>query len=220
MMLKPIVALAILSIALVWGISLLGAGIDKYYATPASVATVTPTRMPTPTATPTATSTSTPSTPYIEASSVIVEPLPTIRGGNLAALPLPLGTRVVYGGCASDGTCYPYNFYWAPTHEVVLVGTNTNNQEAHELCHAHQHWTINGGSPLPPSDYDLESWYGTSEGQSFMAAVEGLSFPWTLSAANGLEDFAWTCANWYKNPQRLLDVGGQARYEWAKKNLP
>ncbi len=210
-MLKPIIALAVLSIVLVWGISLLGVGIDKYYATPASVATVTPTRMPTITPTP---------TPYIEASSVIVEPLPTIRGGNLAALPLPSGTRVVYGGCVSDGNCYPYNFYWAPTHEVVLVGTNTNNQETHEKCHAHQHWTINGGSPLPPSDYDLESWYGTSEGQSFMAAVEGLAFPWTLSAENGLEDFAWTCSFWYRDSQRLLDVGGQARYEWAKENLP
>ena len=50
--------------------------------------------------------------------------------------------------------------------------------------------------------------------------MAGLAFPWTLSAVNGLEDFAWTCTNWYRNPQRLLDVGGQARYDWAKGNLP
>ena len=150
---------------------------------------------------------------------------PTIAapvGGSLPSLPLPSNTRTVTGGCASDGTCYGFNFYWAPTHEVVLAdyGENNSNQEVHEQCHAHQHWTINRGLPLSPADYDLESWYGTSEGQSFMAAVAGLSFPWTLSAENGLEDFAWTCANWYRDPARLLQVGGLVRYEWAKENLP
>ena len=146
----------------------------------------------------------------------------SVVGGNFAALGLPSNTRTVTGGCASDGTCYPYNFYWAPTHEVVLAdyGENNDNQETHEYCHAHQHWTINGGAALVPSDYDLGSWYGTAEARSFTAAVAGLAFPWQLSAASGLEDFAWTCTNWYGNPQRLLDVGGAERYEWAKRNLP
>lgn len=62
--------------------------------------------------------------------------------------------------------------------------------------------------------------HGTSEGQSFTAAVDGLPFPWTHSAINGLEDFAWTCAFWYLDPERLVTVGGQARYDWVRRNLP
>lgn len=90
----------------------------------------------------------------------------------------------------------------------------------HEYCHAHQHWAINGGAALPPSDYDLESWYATAEGQSFVAATAGLPFPWTHSAINSLEDFAWTCAYWYLDSDQLVTVGGQERYEWARRNLP
>lgn len=101
----------------------------------------------------------------------------------------------------------------------MVDGCNEANR-VHELCHAHQHWTISGGAALPPSDYDLESWYGTGEGQSFVAAVAGLSFPWGRSASSGLEDFAWTCAYWYLDPARLQQTGGQARYIWAKENLP
>ncbi|KKM21441.1 hypothetical protein LCGC14_1635410 [marine sediment metagenome] len=190
--------------------------------------TITATAMPSPTDTPMPTNVPSPTetpkphvhtpVPITETSSVT---LPVVGGSNFASLQLPPGTTVVVGA-ASDGTAYPYNFYWAPTHEVVLVNEQQRgtNQEVHELCHAHQHWSINGGTPLPPSDYDLESWYGTSEGQSFTAAVRGLSFPWQLSAVNGLEDFAWTCSFWYRDSQRLLDVGGDARYEWAKGNLP
>jgi hypothetical protein len=89
----------------------------------------------------------------------------------------------------------------------------------HELCHAHQHWAINGGGPLDPSDYDLESWYGTSEGQSYAAAVAGLPWPWSHSAINVLEDFAWTCAYWYLDPAYLLNVS-PPRYDWALANLP
>ena len=89
----------------------------------------------------------------------------------------------------------------------------------HELCHAHQHWSINGGAPLAPSDYDLESWYATSEGAGFQAAVAGLSWPWTHSAVNVLEDFAWTCADWYLDPAHLLSISPE-RYAWADANLP
>jgi len=89
----------------------------------------------------------------------------------------------------------------------------------HERCHAHQHWSINGGSPLAPSDYDLDSWYGTAEGVGYAQAVAGLSWPWTNSAQNTLEDFAWTCAYWYYDSSYLLSVSPD-RYAWASENLP
>ncbi len=134
-------------------------------------------------------------------------------------MPLPEGTKVVWGGCSSDGRCYAYNFYWAPTHEVVMQNGEPSYKVRHELCHAHQHWSINGGAALPPSDYDLEAWYSTPEGTSFVGAVAGLPWPWSHSAVNGLEDFAWTCAYWYVDPTHLADVSPE-RYTWAARNLP
>jgi len=144
------------------------------------------------------------------------EPTP-IPGGTY--LPVPDGTTVVWGGCSSDGECHDYNFYWAPTHEVVMQNGEGEHKVQHEQCHAHQHWSINGGAPLAPSDYDLESWYSTAEGQSFAAAVAGLPWVWSHSAVNGLEDFAWTCAYWYYDPAYLLEASLE-RYDWAAANLP
>lgn len=140
-----------------------------------------------------------------------------VRGGT--SLPVPNTTGVVWGGCASDGRCYSYNFYWAPTHEAVMQAGEPSYKVQHELCHAHQHWTINRGEPLSPSDYDLESWYSTAEGQSYAAAVAGLAWPWSHSAVNGLEDFAWTCAYWYVDPV-YLSSSSPERYTWAAANLP
>jgi len=140
-----------------------------------------------------------------------------VTGGT--SLPMPAGTKVVWGGCASDGRCYPYNFYWAPAHEAVMQAGEPSHKVQHELCHAHQHWAINEGGPLSPSDYDLESWYATAEGGSFTASVAGLPWPWSHSAVNGLEDFAWTCAYWYLEPAHLLAVSPE-RYAWAAANLP
>jgi hypothetical protein len=135
------------------------------------------------------------------------------------ALPLAEGTTVVWGGCASDGRCYPYNFYWAPTREVVMQPGEPEYKVQHELCHAHQHWMINRGGPLPPSDYDLESWYATPEGTSFASAVASLAWPWSHSAVSSLEDFAWTCAYWYFDPAYLLTASPE-RFDWAARNLP
>jgi len=142
-----------------------------------------------------------------------------VAGGSLAALPVPDGTTVIWGGCASDGTCYPYNFWWAPTREAVLQNGEGQIKVQHEICHGHQHWSINGGAPLSPSDYDIESWYSTPEGISFSAAAAGQPWPWTHSAINGLEDFAWTCAYWYNDP-RYLNATSPVRYQWAQQNLP
>ncbi len=198
-------------------------GVNESIIVPTAAATVTPTATATitPTATPTraATATLMPPTATLAPPTTIQEPQPR-TGGMVTALPLPANTSISRTGCASDGACYWFNFYWAPTREIVLQPGEGPDRVQHEYCHAHQHWSINGGAPLPPSDYDLESWYATSEGQSFMAATAGLSFPWTNSAINGLEDFAWTCTYWYLDPDRLVTVGGQARYEWMKENLP
>ena len=143
-------------------------------------------------------------------------PVAPVRGGTQLAL--PANTTVIRGGCSSDGECHWYNFYWAPTHEAVVQPGEGQAKVQHELCHAHQHWSISGGAPLAPADYDLESWYGTAEGGSFTAAVAGLAWPWTHSAANGLEDFAWTCAYWYLDPAYLLSLSPD-RYRWAELNL-
>lgn len=203
-------------------------------ATEASSAVTTPAATPpvaTPTLLPVATPVPSPE-PTIEAArpdvlisevltdskppQAVAEPI-EISGGTQRMV--PAGTGVVWGGCASDGTCYPYNFYWAPTNEVVMQNGEGANKVEHEMCHAHQHWSINGGGPLPPSDYDLESWYATAEGGSFTAAVAGLPWPWTHSAVNGLEDFAWTCGYWYLDAAYLLQVSPQ-RYAWAAAYLP
>jgi hypothetical protein len=142
---------------------------------------------------------------------------PPVQGGTY--LPLPNGVSVAWGGCASDGTCHWYNFYWAPTLQIVMQAGEGQHKVQHEYCHAHQHWSINGGAPLSPSNYDLQSWYATSEGQSFAAATSGEPWPWTHSAVNGLEDFAWTCAYWYVDPGHLFEVS-PARYRWAQQSLP
>ena len=181
-------------------------------ATATAMATATPTDTPEPTATPT----SSPLVSEVLPTAQPPDPLPpaaTVRGGT--QLPVPDGT----GSCASDGECHWYNFYWAPTHEAVLQQGEGQNKVQHELCHAHQHWSISGGAPLRPSDYDLESWYSTAEGASFTAMAAGLSWPWSHSAVSGLEDFAWTCAYWYLDPARLLGTSPE-RYQWAADNLP
>ncbi len=152
----------------------------------------------------------------VQPPQAVAEPV-EILGGTQRMV--PAGTGVVWGGCASDGTCYPFNFYWAPTNEVVMQNGEGEHKVQHELCHAHQHWSINGGEPLPPSDYDLESWYATEESGSFTAAVAGLPWPWTHSAESGLEDFAWTCGYWYSDAAYLLQVSPQ-RYAWAAAYLP
>lgn len=64
-----------------------------------------------------------------------------------------------------------------PDRQVDLVYVSTDERNVytgsggeppikvqHELCHAHQHWTINGGAPFMPSDYNLESCRGTIDG--------------------------------------------------------
>lgn len=201
-------------------------------ATPTAVASVQPastsqapsTSTPTSTGTPVATPTptATPESTVSEVAPAIqpppASPRPTPARG-WRDLPVPQGTKLIRGGCASDGECYSFNFYWAPTRDVVVQHGEGKPKIMHELCHAHQHWSINRGADLAPADYDLESWYSTAEGRSFTAAVAGLSWPWSHSAINGLEDFAWTCTYWYIDEDYLQEMS-PARYQWAQANLP
>lgn len=143
-------------------------------------------------------------------------PTPVARG-NLSALPLPDDLAVNTSGCARDGSCYAYNFYWSPTHEVVLQGDEPDIRLVHETCHAHQHWSINGGAPTRE---DLSAWYGTAEAASFGAIATGWPYPYAFTLAqNRLEDFAEACALWYVDPARLLDIS-PARYTWMAASLP
>lgn len=201
------------------------AGTPEITRTATPVATITPTPTasltPTPTARPRPTPTPKPKR-VSEAARAVVPPRAVpqrtpVPGGT--KLPVPQDTRVVWGGCASDGKCLRYNFYWAPTREAVLQHGEPPHKVQHELCHAHQHWTINRGAPLAPSDYDLESWYATWQGWSFVATVAKLPWPWSHSSVNGIEDFAWTCAFWYVDPAHLLKVSPE-RYRWAERHLP
>ena len=192
-------------------------------STPAPTTTprATATRPPAPS--PTATSTPRPAQLVSEVAPAVRPPTSAVSTlparGDVTQLSLPPGTRVVWGGCASDRTCYRYNFYWAPTREAVLQQNEPAIKVQHELCHAHQHWSINGGAALAPEEYDLKRWYETPEGRSFVEATRGLPWPWTQSAVNGIEDFAWTCAYWYVDPDYLRRVSPE-RYRWAQEHLP
>jgi hypothetical protein len=191
-------------------------------ATASATATATSTATSTPTATPPPTSTPSPIPPPTLTAAPRSEVRPAIRrpaAPSSAAPTVPQGTTIVWGGCASDGECHWYNFYWGPTRQAVLQYGEGHIKVQHELCHAHQHLSINGGRPLEPSDYDLESWYDTPEGHSFTNAVAGLPWPWTHSDVNGLEDFAWTCAYWYTDSIYLKTVS-PTRHDWAAANLP
>ncbi len=186
--------------------------------TPAAQPTATPTQEPTPSPAPEPVASPALKPPVSEVLSAS-EPPQSAPVRSAAVLPVPEGTSVVWGGCASDGECHSYNFYWAPTYEAVMQNGEGQIKVQHELCHAHQHWSISAGAPLPPADYDLESWYTTAEGGSFVSAIAGLPWPWSHSAVNVLEDFAWTCAHWYLDPAYLLQTSPE-RYDWAARNLP
>lgn len=187
--------------------------------------------MPTITSTPTAAAIAIPTvTPTVTAAAMPLPPTVTLEpptptreprpgaGGNVTALPLPTNTGISWTGCASDGECHPFNFYWAPTREVVMQPGEPYYKEVHERCHAHQAWAI--GRDLVPSEYDLHPWYSTQEGQQFMTEI-GIPNPWPFShsAINGLESFAWVCGFYYADPQQLHDLC-LVCYNWARRNLP
>jgi hypothetical protein len=157
---------------------------------------------------------------HVEASLIqepAQAPAAAPRAGNLDALPVPPGTSVNSSGCASDGFCTWYNFYWSPTHEVVMQGEEPWVRVVHERCHAHQHWSINGGDPTRE---DLSAWYGTEEAASFGAAATGWPYPYAFTTANNLlEDFAEACALWYTDPVALQDIS-PSRLDWMAANLP
>jgi len=146
----------------------------------------------------------------------VLPPTP-VPGGNLSALALPDDTTVNTSGCARDGFCRWFNFYWSPTHEIVLQGDEPVIRRVHETCHAHQHWSINGGAPTRE---DLSAWYATAEAASFSAIATDWPYPYAFTTAqNRLEDFAEACALWYVDPARLLTLS-PARYTWMAATLP
>lgn len=142
---------------------------------------------------------------------------------SCTGLPENTHIHVSGNGQTSAGDC-PYgctrvaNYYWAPLHEIVLAPNQGQLTIVHEYCHAHQHWSINGGAYLAPSGIDLHDWYNTNEGIGFGWITYGLPWPWHNSAVNPIEDFAWTCSYRYTNPLYLYYIS-PARYNWAIANL-
>ena len=137
--------------------------------------------------------------------------------------PLPgvpeLTTVSTIPGCTEYATpqvCKPYNFYWAPSREIVMV-VDELDRRVHELCHAHQHWTILMETGREPIDVTLSEWVYTEEGRSFLKirSVGWGSWPWgTISTRQDvIEDFAETCTWGLLDPVYLESVDSY-RFNW------
>lgn len=178
---------------------------------PVPTATATVTSTPTPTVTPSPSPTATPLPPT---PRPVVTDTPVPRSGPR------IGSQagsVVWEGCASDGTCYPYNFYWVPTGEIVMQGEQPPLEVAHEWGHRQQHLDLNGGAP---TSIDLAAWYTTSAALSYQAVAQGWPYPkGTLLGPSLLEDWAWAYAYHEVDPGWLAAVS-PARYRWMEENLP
>lgn len=174
--------------------------------------------MPSPTqevseVTPTATVVEPTETPKPTATMVATA---TEEPAKRGSLPVPANTKVNTSGCASDGECHWYNFYWAPTHEIVTQGQQPEIRVMHERCHAHQHWVINGGEP---TENNLSTWYSTAEAISYKAIAGGWPYSYEFTTKhNLLEDFAEACALYYLD-EGLLQSISDSRYEWMRENL-
>jgi len=147
--------------------------------------------------------------------------LPLVAAAFLFAgcLALPDGLNVYTSpdGALPDGT-YPYgaplatgrNYYWAPTRTVVLAPNQGVLTRAHELFHAHQHRVILDDLGREPSNINLEEWYLTQEGRSFIvvANAEGGEFAVWQRTTNPtyLEDAANTGAYYLIDPGRLKEI--------------
>ena len=139
-----------------------------------------------------------------------------------AALAVPEGLTVRYDGCSPTYGCsIGTNYYDAGGNVIVFQphdGWSVEPFWTHERCHAHQAAVV--GRTLQPSEYDLHPWYVTSEGASYMAVV-GVPEPWPFShsAINGIESFAWTCSYYMVQPEKLASVCPVC-YSWAREELP
>ncbi len=147
-----------------------------------------------------------------------------ITGGNLAALSVPSNLAVRHDGCSpTRGCAVRTNYYDAGSRTIVLQPGEGYAKEVHERLHAHQHMSINGGESVALSDYDLGSWYESSEGQSFMAEVGVPNILWSSDNCpadqNGIEAFACVGQLWYNDPTTLNNIC-EPCYRWAGKNLP
>lgn len=124
-----------------------------------------------------------------------------IAGVGCMSVPKGLHLHATYSGCTSGGEfCLPQgggNFYYWPTHEIVVVPNASIKVVAHELCHSHQEQTIIEYYGRQPLTLDMTEWADTDEGQKW-AVVEATSPPvdWTLSKNNILERFAESCARY------------------------
>ena len=153
----------------------------------------------------------------------LLSTLNTLKGVKIETVWVPSDLAVRHDGCGPTWGCSLwYNYYDASGHVIVLQPGEAH-RETHERLHAHQHMSINGGAPLAPSDYDLGSWYASSEGQSFMTEVGVPSILWSSgncpSYQNGIEAFACVGQLWYNDPTTLHDLCLTC-YRWAGKNLP
>ena len=151
-------------------------------------------------------------------------------GGGGKDLPVPPSTHIFISPmlCMSDGICpkgidsRAIAYYNATLNEIVAKRALLPLYEQHEVCHAHQHWQINGGGAEGVT-LDLREWFDTPQGRSFLESFARDPWIWNnlspLMGSKELEDFAWTCALWRLNPQSLQQISS-ARYEWANIWIP
>lgn len=145
-------------------------------------------------------------------TKLVVVALALAALASAACMTVPIGTHVFVSdrGCTSSGVC-PFgggesrNFYWESTGEVVLAPNQSLKVLAHELCHAHQAWTVFDETGKNPTTPGLVEWYDTKEAWDFNAVVVATQpRPWAyLSDDMNLEDFATSCAMWLTDPDGL-----------------
>lgn len=140
----------------------------------------------------------------------------------LSAACMPIGAQQVQritiskDGCTAEGYC-PWggkaqaNFFYQPTHEVVLGPNQGAFQVLHEFCHTWQ------GRLCPDSDDSLSCWADTPEGRAFPTTPPPSS--WYLSGDSKLEDAANTCAEYQLDSNKLKTLSPE-RYSWATEYLP
>ncbi len=115
-----------------------------------------------------------------------------------------------------DGSCGFYGWQDNIVHikeDCVLPAARYQSTLQHELCHAHQDFSIEA-----EFGQGLGHWSETAEGKSYTVAIQGrgfLYYPWGWSL---VEDFATACSRYYTN-REFARTSYPYRSAWMDENL-